>query len=70
MNVTNLLNIAQWSGLTHPALLLAEAATISAALSLIDRQPARERLYYGLYAFCSFGVATLTGGWIMQWIHG
>ncbi len=64
------LNLAQLGWVSHPALVVLEAAAISALLAFLDRRPARERLYYGIYLFLCFGAATFTAGWVMHLIHG
>lgn len=56
--------------MTHLAFTALLALLLAAALALVEERRGRERVYLGLYWFCSAMACVAAGAWVMRWIHG
>jgi hypothetical protein len=56
--------------MTHLPYTLLLALLIAAAMALVGDRRGRERLYLGIYWFCSAMASVVAGAWIMHWVHG
>ena len=56
--------------MNHLAYTALFGVLIAAAIALEGERSKRERLYAGIYWFCSAMAFVTAGGWIMHWIHG
>jgi hypothetical protein len=56
--------------MSHLAFTTLLALLLAAAMALMDDRAARERVYVGIYWFCSAMASVSAGAWIMHWVHG
>jgi hypothetical protein len=56
--------------MSHLPYTLLLALLLAAAISLEGDRSTRERVYAGIYWFCSAVFGVFACGWIMHWIHG
>jgi hypothetical protein len=56
--------------MSHLAFTIVLALLLAIAMALIEDRTGRERVYLGVYWFCSALACVIAGAWIMRWIHG
>ena len=56
--------------MSHIAFTVFLAVLLAAALAFIGDRTGRERVYLGVYWFCSTMATVVAGAWLMHWVHG
>ena len=56
--------------MTHLMYTLFLAILLASAMALVGQRGGRERVYLGIYWFCSAMATVVAGAWIMHWVHG
>lgn len=56
--------------MTHLPYTMILALLLAAAMAMVGDRGGRERVYLGVYWFCSAMACVVAGSWIMHWVHG
>ncbi len=56
--------------MSHLAFTTFLALLLAGAMALAEDRATRDRVYLGIYWFCSAMASVSVGAWIMHWVHG